>query len=344
VNPPGATRVRADDQRLLSRAASWDSPDTFADLSVERLAAITATHGLDFATAVLHDRAGREPANAAFHAAVHAVPSASPAEAQPLADLIGIVPGAFHGQHQHTGADGVRLAAIVRGLAPRIELLPVLSFGPLDENARLILDWLEARRGQRIALASLSKGGADLKRALAAPRAAAAFAAVTAWVNFSGIVEGTPLVAWLRERPLRSAALGLLLRFQGNRPGVIDELRRSPSGPLARWPSLPSHLHLVHVNGCPLEHHLQHKWAPRGYARLAPLGPNDGGGILLGDLSRRPGIVYPIWGADHYLEPSWDATALLRSIVIAALRGTPRDHATQSAVAPIAAPATRSTT
>ena len=320
MNPPGAPRVRADDESLLARAASWDSPDTFADLSVERLASIATTHGLDFATAVLHDRARREPANAAFRAAVHAVPSAALSDVQPLADLIGIVPGAFHGQHKHTGADGVRIAALVHGLAPRIEVIPVLSFGPLDDNARLILDWLDARRGQRIALASLSKGGADLKRALSSPRAAAAFASVTAWVNFSGIVEGTPLVAWLRARPLRSAALGLLLRFQGNRPGVIDELRRSPSGPLALWPSLPPHLRLVHVNGCPLEHHLRHKWAPRGYARLAPLGPNDGGGILLGDLPRLPGIVYPIWGADHYLQPSWDATALLRSIVVAALR------------------------
>lgn len=343
MNPPGATRVRADDRSLLARAASWDSPDTFADLSVERLAAIATTHGLAFATAVLHDRAARAPANAAFRAAVDAVPPAPLSDAPPLADIIGIVPGAFHGQHKHTGADGLRIAALVRGLAPRIEVLPVLSFGPLEENARLILDWLDARRGQRIALASLSKGGADLKRALAAPRAAVAFASVTAWVNFSGIVEGTPLVAWLRARPLRSAALGLLLRLQGNRAAVIDELRRAPSGPLARWPSLPPHLRLVHVNGCPLEHHLRHRWAPRGYARLAPLGPNDGGGILLGDLSRRPGIVCPIWGADHYLQPSWEATPLLRSIVVAALRLPSDDHASQSAAAPIAAPAARST-
>lgn len=318
ISAHDALGVTSEDRCLLARAAAWDPAETFADLSVEKLSAITASCGLEFATAILHDRACREPRNAAFRAQVFIAPQI----AGPLTEIIGIVPGAFHGQHKHTGADGVRIASIVQGLASQVEILPVQSFGPLEENARIILDWLDARRGRRISLTSLSKGGADLKRALASPRAAEAFASVATWVNFSGIVEGTPLVAWLRDRPLRSAALGLLMRFQGNRSTVIDELRRSPSGPLAHWPPLPARLRIVHVNGCPLERHLRHKWAPRGYARLAPLGPNDGGGILLGDLPKLPGLIYPVWGADHYLQPSWDVTPLLRAIVITALRGT----------------------
>jgi hypothetical protein len=318
VSSADALGVTAEDRYLFARVAAWNPSETFAHLSVEKLSAIASSHGLEFATAVLHDRACRAPRHAAFRTRVFAAPKVTAS----LVEIIGIVPGAFHGQHKHTGADGVRIAGIVQGLAPQIEILPVQSFGPLDENARIILDWLEARRGRRIALTSLSKGGADLKRALASPRSAEAFASVSAWVNFSGIVEGTPLVSWLRDRPLRSAALSLLMRFQGNRSAVIDELRRGPNSPLANWPKLPSHLHVVHVNGYPLERHLRHKWAPRGYARLASLGPNDGGGILLGDLPKLPGLVCPIWGADHYLQPSWDITPLLRAIVVTALRDT----------------------
>jgi hypothetical protein len=80
----------------------------------------------------------------------------------------------------------------------------------------------------------------------------------------------------------------------------------------------------------------------RAYDRLAALGPNDGGGVLLGALSSVPGIVCPIWGADHYMQPSWNVTPLLRDIVIAALTPGARRQATQSAITPIAAPAIRS--
>jgi hypothetical protein len=303
-----------DDAPLFARAANWDKAEQFADMTPERLAEIARTDGIELATALLFDRTCRAPANTEFAKRVHAFTPAVGAQA----DVIGVVPGAFHGQHKHTGADGLRIVETVRGLAPRVEIIPVQSFGRLEQNARTILDWIAAQRGQRVVLASLSKGGADVKRALAAPGAGEAFAGVAAWISFSGIVQGTPLIAWLRARPLRSGAFGLLLRLQGHRTAVLDELRRASDAPLAHWPPLPSHLRVVHVAGYPLRWHLRHRWAPRGYERLAPLGPNDGGGILLGDLARLPGVVFPIWGADHYLQPSWDATPLLRAIVAAA--------------------------
>lgn len=307
--------VLPEDGPLLARAAQWDAAAQFTDLTPEHLGGIARTEGIELATALLFDRARRAPANADFFRRVPT--SASSVGA--LADVIGVAPGAFHGQHKHTGADGLRIIETVRGLAPNVELIPVRSFGRLEQNARIILDWLAAHRGRRVVLASLSKGGADVKCALADPGAGEAFAGVAAWISFSGIVQGTPLIAWLRARPLRSGAFGLLLRLQGHRAAVLDELRRAPDAPLAHWPAVPAHLRVVHVAGFPLRRHLRHRWAPRGYERLAPLGPNDGGGILLGDLARLPGVVFPIWGADHYLQPTWAVTPLLRAIVAAAL-------------------------
>lgn len=328
----------ARDEALLQRAGMWRPELAWHELNESQVAAIVQEHGIEFATAVIHDRAQRAPEYREFQRVLRAESSL----ASPLVDVIGIVPGAFHGQHRHTGADGVRIAEVVRGLAPRVEIIPVRSFGGLEENAAIILDWLEAQPSGRVGLASLSKGGADVKRALASPRASAAFARVCAWISFSGIVQGTPLIAWLRARPLRSAAFGLLLRFQGNRSAVLDELRRAPNGPLAQWATLPPHLRVVHVNGCPTARHLQHKWAPRGYERLAPFGPNDGGGIVLGDLPALPGIVHTIWGADHYLQPAWDATGELRAVAAAALACDVPRQATQEASSPTKPPATRS--
>ena len=103
---------------------------------------------------------------------------------------------------------------------------------------------------------------------------------------------------------------------------------------------MPPHLRIVHICGVPLRHHLQHPWAERAYDRLAELGPNDGGGVLLGALSNVPGTVCPVWGADHYMQPSWNVTALLRDIVIAALTPSVRQRqtATQYEFSPIAPP------
>jgi hypothetical protein len=71
----------------------------------------------------------------------------------------------------------------------------------------------------------------------------------------------------------------------------------------------------IHVVGFPLREHLSSAWAQRGHARLAVLGPNDGGGILLADAIAREGLVYPVWGADHYLRPAWDIRRLICRLV-----------------------------
>jgi hypothetical protein len=307
--------VADEDAELLARAAAWTGPDLdFAQLA--------QTDGLDFATAVLYDRLSRVPANAQFS---HRVRDAHQTD-RIHADVIGIVPGAFHREHRNTGADGSRVTAIASRLGCHAEVVPTKSCGTLDENARAILGWLKSHDGRRIALICLSKGGADVKRALALPGAAEAFASVSAWINLSGIVQGTPLIAWLRNRPLRWWAVRLWLCWHGYTARAIEELRHGSGTVLAEWPAVPAHLQIVHVCGFPLARHLAHPWAPRGYARLSPLGPNDGGGILLADLPGLPGIVFPIWGADHYLEPHWDILPMLTGVIAAALtQARPRE-------------------
>ena len=166
-----------------------------------------------------------------------------------------------------------------------------------------------------------------------------AFDSVAAWVSLSGMVQGTPLVEWLRTRRLRWWIVRLMLWWRGHSRQTLEDLRHGPGAPLSAWPALPAHLDVVHVCGFPLRRHLAHPWAPRAYERLAPLGPNDGGGILLADTLTLPGIVCPVWGADHYLAPRWDALPLLKGIIAAAL--APR-HASQSASQPSNAPAARS--
>lgn len=321
-----------DDARLLAAVAAHAGDHDLAGLTASRLAELARNEGLDFATALLYDRVRRVPANATFWQAAQ-----QPAKLS--VDLIGIVPGAFHRQHRNTGANGERILAIARELGCEATVIPTPSFGTLDENAQIILRWLAKHRGRRIALVSLSKGGADVKRALASASAPSAFADVAAWVSFSGMVQGTPLVEWLRRRPLRWWGVRLQLWWYGCASRALEDLRHGPGTPLDIWPTLPEHLTAVHVIGFPCERHLAHAWAHRGYARLSTLGPNDGGGILLADCARLPGVVCPLWGLDHYLAPEQTSLPILTGIVAAAL--APR-HATASASQPSTTPAARS--
>jgi hypothetical protein len=74
-------------------------------------------------------------------------------------------------------------------------------------------------------------------------------------------------------------------------------------------------MRVIHVVGFPLTRHLSDALAVRGSARTAAWGPTDGGAFLLGDVSRLPGQIYPVWGCDHYLRPRWDVGRLIRALL-----------------------------
>ncbi|HTI71264.1 MAG TPA: hypothetical protein VMF06_14940 [Candidatus Limnocylindria bacterium] len=303
-----------EDRRLIAEAEEWPG---YAGLEVNasaKLAELSRIKGLEYATAVLYNQLQRRGLRDHLFQRIQSAQNPMPAE--PV--VVGLVPGAFHREHQDTGADGVVVTGIVNSLGYVVETIPVSSFGALSENASAIACWLAQHRGRRVALLSLSKGSADLKKALSLSNASELFRDVTAWVSISGLSQGTPLVGWLRRQRFRRLGVRLLLALRRQRYSVLEELRHESDGPLAVDPVWPPHLRIIHLVACPLRRHLAHRWAPRAYERLAPLGPNDGGGVLLGDTLRLPGTVYPVWGADHYLQPFWeDASAFKRVLSVA---------------------------
>ena len=329
------------DRELLSQAAAESECPTLSDCSPSKTQEFARTHSLDLATALIYDRVLLDSTHKAFFQQVGAADSGAPT--QPT--LIGIVPGAFYREHKNTGADGARLADILRTQNCRVERIPVDSFGSLTKNASLIAEWLTQHKHERVVLLSLSKGSADIKIALGMPNAAEVFRNVVAWISISGLPQGTPLVAWLRSQPFRRLGVTFLLWLRGQRYSVVEELRQEKDGPLADWPDLPPTLRLIHVVGFPLRRHLAHPWAARAYERVAPWGPSDGGGFLLADVSKLPGIIYPVWGADHYLQPSsWDLAPVFRAVLATALSlASAFRQASQSAAQPSTPPANKST-
>ena len=312
------------DRELLGKAAEESRCGNCRELNVARLGEIAARVGIEFATALAYDRVLREARNKVFFDLV----ARSRGERIDPKVLFAIIPGAFYQVHQHSGADGARLVRILREAGAPVETVPIGNFGRVRENARMIADWLGRKRGEKVVLLSLSKGSADVKVALRErPELAEK---LLAWVSLSGISNGTALVDWLGRQRWRMVGIRFYFWWRGLEMAALEDL--GTGGLLEEWGSAREELPLVNVCGFPLARHLTHRWAPKGYRRLARLGPNDGGGILLGEVTQRPGIVFPVWGADHYLTPSWDCEAQLRTVLALAAAGALRDrHATTCA-------------
>jgi hypothetical protein len=317
---PAPSSIRSHDEReLLDRASDCRHCPELADLTADALRQVTLSEGIDFATALLYDRIRRSRAHGPLIRRLE-----TPAKSQNEENEFGfirfgergcvsapsdigrdlkivIVPGAFYVESPHSGANGQAVIDEAHRLGFRTARIPVRGFGSLKDNSRLILDWLDKRADEPVVLVSLSKGGADVKIALAQEDASSAFRNVVAWIDLSGILNGTPLADWLLSRKLRSLFLRPFFWFRGHSFEVIRDLSRRVGSPLSGRAILPKRLKSIHVVGFPLRRHLSNALMRRGHCRLAPFGPNDGA-IVLADVCTFPGAVYPVWGADHYLQ------------------------------------------
>ncbi len=298
------------EREVLERVARRQGPDGLDALTPEVLRELTVREGCDFATALLHRRIVESERHGPFLRTL----SKTRERSRTPGVRVAIVPGAFHWENPRTGADG-RVAREVAGLLGLpVTTIPVSGTGSLTENARLIAGWLHSHREDPLIVVSVSKGGSDLKTALARPDAAQVFERVVGWVNLCGILDGTPMADWLLSPDLLARANRFVHRIRGRSLDFLTDMRRFPGCALDFPLTLPAHLRGVHVVGFPLRRHLRNGLARRCHARLEAFGPNDGS-ILLADAPHWPGQLCPVWGADHYLRPRTDERPLLAALL-----------------------------
>ncbi len=258
----------------------------------------------------LYDAVRASPLHGPFIRAVDAAPRRPRAVGDDT--IIAIAPAALYKVYRRSGADGrrVREAALALGLP--VETIPLEPMGALAQNAAILLRWLGDSPHRSVILVSLSKGSSDVKKALSID--GDAFRRVSAWISIGGLLEGTPLVPWLLSNERFPMAFRALNRIRGVSLRFLEEVDRRAGGPLDFDLTLPAHLRLVHLLGFALEEHATNWLSRLLYRRLAAHGPNDGF-MLLGDLWRWPGLVYPLWGADHYFRTRQDPRPLLERLL-----------------------------
>ncbi|HEX3131770.1 MAG TPA: hypothetical protein VH394_30820 [Thermoanaerobaculia bacterium] len=226
-----------------------------------------------------------------------------------------IVPGASYREIPSAGTDGRLVREEAERIGCPIDFIPVATTGTLRQNARTILDWLAKRPDRPVVLASLSKGGPDIKTALTEPDAEPAFRNVKAWINLCGLLDGTPMADWLLSRSPGPSLIRHYYRLRGRNLDFLNELRYRSGGPLDSPLRLLPHVQLISVAGFPLREHLTRRATRRTHAHLESFGPNDGA-LILEDVCALPGLIYPVWGADHYLQPEVrDIRVLMRAIL-----------------------------
>lgn len=282
--------------------------------SYEELREISARDGVDAATTLLYQAVLDSPQYSWFISRVRSL-SQETAPCPPPADVaLAIVPGAFYRENPASGADGHVVREQAERMGWRVEMIPTGSTASLQENANFICRWLDERRQSRIVLVSLSKGGPDVKMALAQPGGGQAFQSVVVWINLCGLLNGTPLADWMFSRRLGAWLFRQYLRLRRQDFEFVRDLRRGEDTPLDFEVRLPALLQMISVAGFPLTQHLTNGMARRCHRQLTPHGPNDGG-MLLADICALPGLIYPIWGGDHYLRSGGDMQQLIAAIL-----------------------------
>jgi len=275
---------------------------------------LAAREGIDAATTRLYRAVVESPLHGPFLRRVAEIcQRAEPAPWSRDATLA-LVPAAFYRENPGSGADGRLLREAAERLGCATEVIPIASTGRVRQNARIICDWLARRPARPVVLASLSKGGADVKLALAEADAAGAFAQVAAWLNLCGTLTGTPLAEWLLSQERGAVLTRFYHRLRGQSLGFLGDLRYAPGSLLDCELRLPPRLRLINVVGFPLREHLEHGISRRSHRRLAVLGPNDAS-LVLADVCALPGLLFPVWGADHYLRPKGDVGRLIGGIL-----------------------------
>jgi hypothetical protein len=278
----------------------------YAALTPAVLTQLTREHGVDSMTAVWYDRVRHTEPHRAFIGAVEALDADA---ALPLTSArLLVVPAAFWREYPQFGADGAAVLAVARALGMDAEMIRTPSTGSVSENARVICEALEREADGSVVLASLSKGGADVRMALEQDPTLAR--KVRAWINVCGIVHGSPLVDQMLDGPWwrRLALRAFLARWRADF-GLLRELRHAPS-PRA---TAPAGVYVVNVVACPLSTHTAGA-ITRRHRQLGTIGPNDGS-TLLTDAIVDGGVIYPVWGADHYFRTP-EVPVLIRRILL----------------------------
>ena len=263
--------------------------------------------GIELATAIYYQAILATLEHGALIRAVDSLPAA-PLPAPSTLRLL-IVPALYYQELPQYGGDGDTIGQIARACGLAVTVAPLLSKGSLGDNANLLWETLcsmadaaENIPEGTVILLSLSVGGGEVRRMLAQHAGDARLKKLGGWINVCGLVRGLPLVTQLLRHPLRRLHAVTVCKVIGLDFDLVRELDPAHpwwQGPINLPPYFATQQRVINLFGVPLHSHVQQRSLFKRYGWMQEVGPNDGM-ALLPDLLVEPGLIYPLWGADHY--------------------------------------------
>ncbi len=227
------------------------------------------------------------------------------------------VPGWRYQSHPERGADLESVRRLARSLGMDHESVDTDEDGTVEANAAVIAERLRAPHDRPIVLFSVSKGSAEVARALEllAPDPSDRRSRIAAWINVNGLIGGTPLADRLMKAPARWV-VAMMLAARGGSMATIESMTTRERRGVRDRLQLPSDLLVVNYQAAPFADAVG-AHALMGFWLLSHLGPNDGVS-LLADALVADAITLIEPGTDHFLGlPDRDhrIEALLRATI-----------------------------
>src|SRR5688572_28457078 len=232
------------------------------------------------------------------------------------------VPGYDYVDHGHlTGADFARPRLLACQLGLDSSLVEIPSVGSVERNAQVLAAAIREHElsGKRLIVAGASSAGPAIHLALGELLAPEERASVKAWLNLAGLLQGTPIIDWIREPP-QGWFLPWVASYKGYDWQELASMSTGRSRQRFARLQLEPGLLVVNYLGIPVSGSLS-RFAADQYKVLRPLGPNDGLTLLPDALAPGAPTIVAL-GRDHFLaeDPQIDArTVALMGLVIAML-------------------------
>ncbi|HHI92672.1 MAG TPA: hypothetical protein ENK04_04025 [Gammaproteobacteria bacterium] len=264
--------------------------------SREYLHSISNQHGADLATTVFYHSIFSSPEYNRFIAAID---RQKIAEAPYKTEIkLFIVPAFFYKEYPSFGGGGEHILNVARKLGLDAEVVKTISTGSVRENAGILLDTLMKCTHKEIWVISMSKGSAEVRLMYQQFSDKVPVEKISHWFNVGGLTYGSQFVDDMMRSPFRRAKTRAICLATGAQFRALHELQtHHPFWQEAFIP--PENTRITNILGVPLSSHIERTLVTR-YNRIKALGPNDGM-VLLVDTLVMPGMIYPIWGADHYM-------------------------------------------
>lgn len=287
------------DRISLSRQASELSQQYRDQLpTTAELKSIAEQYDLNTATLVLEQSLRRNDLHGSFIRQVEQSALTTSIIHKPPRLLI--VPGLYYKEHPALGGDAELICQIARQFGIDAKLVPTKSLGSIEENSDILHRYLKANGSNPFWLASISRGGAEIKWLLYKRTTASYHKNFQGWVSVNGIVRGTRVFDKVQESIVMRWVFRLMARLNRIDPLLVDELHHSRD----QWANtlLPENTQYINVISLPMNWDVTAPVQSR-YRQLSRYGPNDGA-VILGDYLSEPGVCFPVVGADHLMRQS----------------------------------------